>query len=180
MRLWRVQSEELQQQLRRLRAPPNVWQQEVTAAKAQMLARANLGRNHITASRGTQAALGSVMLQLLLIQLSSVSRQPMFRQPVPWRFVNVTPPGSAPLPRSLTPCTSHAALLAAAAVYAGGRAPASHHALAFASARGHTHPCGALLAQHSFRGKLQGSTGHRAHPLALCMRAWQGSDDPVC
>eukprot|EP00892_Ulva_mutabilis_P005213 jgi/Ulvmu1/3063/UM015_0103.1 len=85
-----VLTEPEQQLLRRLRAPPHVSQAESTAARAQLLARSRLGSNHVAVSRGTQVALGSVALQLLLIQLSSASRQPMFRQPVPWRFV---PPG---------------------------------------------------------------------------------------
>lgn len=91
-----MQVEEFREQLQRVRAPPFVSPQDATGTRAQLLARSVLRQNHVAPSRGTQVALGSVLLQLLLMQLHSVGRKPMFRQPVPWRFVNIAPPGRSP------------------------------------------------------------------------------------
>jgi len=90
-----MQVEVFREKLQRLRAPPVVTQQDATSTRSQLLARNLLQAGHVWPSRGTHVALGSVLLQLLLMQLSSFGRKPMFRQPVPWRFLNVTPPGDA-------------------------------------------------------------------------------------
>lgn len=90
-----MQVEAFRERLQRLRAPPVANQQDATSARAQLLARSQLQGNHVRPSRATNVALGSVLLQQLLMQLRSSGRKPIFRQPVPWRFLNVTPPDGA-------------------------------------------------------------------------------------
>lgn len=49
----------------------------------------------LSANNGTTAAVGSVLMQLLMMQLNARSLHPLFRQPIPWHFVSPAPAGTA-------------------------------------------------------------------------------------
>ena len=48
----------------------------------------------LSANDGTTAAIGSVLMQLLMMQLNARSLHPLFRQPIPWNFVSPAPAGA--------------------------------------------------------------------------------------
>lgn len=53
-----------------------------------------LQKGALSANSGTMAAIGSVLMQLLMMQLNARSLHPLFRQPIPWHFVNPAPAGA--------------------------------------------------------------------------------------
>ena len=49
----------------------------------------------LSANNSTTAAVGSVLMQLLMMQLNARNLHPLFRQPIPWHFVSPIPAGTA-------------------------------------------------------------------------------------
>jgi hypothetical protein len=74
-------------QLSKLRPAPSVSFNNIGDEAARTIAEQLLQNCVLKANPNTLTAVGSVVLQLLMMQLHCHSRQPLFRQPIPWRFV---------------------------------------------------------------------------------------------
>lgn len=100
-----VQVREAAPLLAQLRQPQALDISHPTKENVKARVAQELLRGALSANSGTTAAVGSVLMQLLMMQLNARSLHPLFRQPIPWHFVSPAPKGAA---RNSSPRVCHA------------------------------------------------------------------------